>query len=145
MNGCSFQHVSWQNLSWFHFKVNRKSIGFSLKRFRDFQNSPSFGRSTFFYVTIGGNFKSFHTLTLKQIFWKKKSFFKKLVHRFLVVSTRIESASFPYKTAIPDTNVKTNRMVSAKWIYHKERSFVSNYFICFKILFKLRISYKKFI
>ena len=33
----------------------------------------------------------FNTLTLKQIFWKTKAFSKKLVHRFLVESTKIEN------------------------------------------------------
>ena len=50
----------------------------------------------------------FNTLTLKQIFWKTKTFFKKLEYRFLVESTKIENASFPYKTSISEANVKTN-------------------------------------
>ena len=54
----------------------------------------------------------FNTLTLKQIFWKTKTFFKKLEYRFLVESTKIENASFPYKSAIPELNVKTNRMIT---------------------------------
>ena len=49
--------------------------------------------------------------------------------RFWAESTKIESTSFSYKIAISEANVKTNRMVSTKWTYHKERSFVSNYFI----------------
>ena len=96
---------------------------------RDFQNSPLFERSAYFYVTISGNFEWFQYLTLKQIFWKKKNFFKKLEYRFLVESTKMENASFSYKTAISEANVETNRMVSAKWTYHKEQSFGSNYFI----------------
>ena len=56
----------------------------------------------------------FNTLTLKQIFWKTKTFFKKLEYRFLVESTKIENASFPYKTAISEANDKTNKMVSTK-------------------------------
>ena len=68
----------------------------------------------------------FNTLTLKQIFWKTKTFFKKLEYYFLVESTKIENASFPYKTTISESNVKTNRMVNTKWTYHKERSFAGN-------------------
>ena len=68
----------------------------------------------------------FDTSTLKQIFWKTKTFFKKLEYRILVESTKIENASFPYKTAISEANVKTNSMVSTKWTYHKERSFTNN-------------------
>ena len=77
-------------------------------------------------------FNVFNTLTLKQIFWKTKTFFKKLEYRFLVESTKIENASFPYKTAITEANVKTNRMVTTKWTYRKEQSFASSYFIFFE-------------
>ena len=76
--------------------------------------------------------------TLKVIFWKKETFFKKLEYRFLIESMRIESRSFRYKTAISKTNVKTNVMVSTKRTYHKERSFASNYFIFFEILFQFK-------
>ena len=55
-------------------------------------------------------------------------FFKKLEYSFLVESTKIENASFPYKTAISEANVKTNRMVSTKWTYNEKQSFASNYF-----------------
>ena len=53
----------------------------------------------------------FNTLTLRQIFWKTKTFFKKLEYRFLVESTKIESASFSYKTTLSEANVKTNKMM----------------------------------
>ena len=39
----------------------------------------------------------FNTLTLKRIFLKTKTLFRKLENRFLVESTKIENASFPYK------------------------------------------------
>ena len=81
---------------------------------------------------------NFNTLTLKQIFWKTKTFFKKLWDRFLVENTKIENASVPYKTVISEANIMTNRMVSTKWTYHKERSFASNYFIFLKVLFQLK-------
>ena len=80
----------------------------------------------------------FNTLTSNQIFWKTKTFFKKLEYRFLVESAKIENASFPYKTAILEANVKIDRMVSTKWTYHKKSSFASNYFIYLKILFQLK-------
>ena len=61
----------------FHFKDNRKSIVSSKKNgTRDFQNSLPFERSACFHVTIIESFKLFNTLTLKQIFWKKKPFSK---------------------------------------------------------------------
>ena len=56
-----------------------------------------------------------------------QTLFKKLEYCFLVESTKIENASFPYKTAISETNVKTNKVVTTKWAYQKERSFTSNY------------------
>ena len=71
----------------------------------------------------------FNTLTLKEIFWKTKTFFKKLEQRFLVETTKIENTSFPFKTALSEANVKTNRMATTKWTYHKEWSFDSNYLI----------------
>ena len=51
-------------------------------------------------------------------------------YRFLVERIKIENASFPYKTATlkANANVKTNKMVTTKLTYHKERSFASNYF-----------------
>ena len=87
----------------------------------------------------------FHTLTLKQIFWKTKTFFKKLKYCFLVESTKIENASFPYKSAISKANDKTNKVVATKWTYHKERSFASNCFIFWKFYFSSRTSYKELI
>ena len=57
----------------------------------------------------------FNTLTLKQIFWKIKTFLKKLEYCFLVESTEIENGIFPYKTALPKANIKKNRMGSTKW------------------------------
>ena len=71
----------------------------------------------------------FNTLTLKQVLWKTKTFLKKLEYRFLVETTKIENTSFPFKTAQSEANVKTNRMATTKWTYHKEWSFASNYFI----------------
>ena len=67
-----------------------------------------------------------------------KTFFKKLGYCFLVERIKIEKASFPYKTAISEANVKTNRMVATKWAYHRERSFTSNYFILLKVLFQFK-------
>ena len=73
-----------------------------------------------FYVTIKSKNHDFNTLTLKQIFRKTKTFSKKLEHHFLVESTKIESASFPYKTDVSEANVKINRMTSTKWTYLKD-------------------------
>ena len=56
-------------------------------------------------------------------------------NHFLVESTEIETPSFPYKTAILKDNVRTNRIVSKKWTYHKERNFLPVTFIFWKIQF----------
>ena len=79
----------------------------------------------------------FNTLTLLQIFWKTKTFFKKLEYRFLVETTKIENTSFLFKTTLSEANVKTNRMATRKLSYHKEWSFASNYFIFLENLFVL--------
>ena len=151
MNGCSFQHVLRQNLNWF-LSYHWKKIflrGFILKPTErayvlpksgtsDFQNSPPLERSPWVSVTISEKFKHFQYLTLKQILWKTKTFFKKLEYLFLVESTKIENTSFPYKTALTETSVKTNGMVTTKWTFHKLRSFSSNYFVFLKILFQFK-------
>ena len=103
----------------------------------DFQNIPPFERSACFYVTNGESFKRFqYLLTLEQIFWKTKTFFKKLKYRVLVETTKFENTSFPFKTALSEANVQTNRMGTTKWTYHKEWSFASNYFIFLENLFQ---------
>ena len=51
------------------------------------------------------------------------------VSGFLVEATNIENTSFPFKTALSEPNIKTNRMATTKWTYHKDWSFASNYFI----------------
>ena len=56
----------------------------------------------------------FNTLTLKQIFWKTKTFFKKLEYGFLAETTKIETTLFSFKTAPSEANVKTNRMATTK-------------------------------
>ena len=73
---------------------------------------------------------------------QNKSLFQKTGVLFLVESTTIEKATFSYKTAQSEANVKTNRMSSRQWTYHKEQCFASNYFIFWKFCFSLRTSYK---
>ena len=50
------------------------------------------------------------------MFWKTKTFFKKMEYGFLVESTGIENVSFPYKIVMSEANVKTNRMVNIKLV-----------------------------
>ena len=77
----------------------------------------------------------FNTLTLIQIFWKTKNFFKKLEYRFLVETTEIEK-TFSFKTALSKANVKTNRMATKKWTYDEDWSFASNYLIFLENFFQ---------
>ena len=65
-----------------------------------------------------------------------KAFFKKLVYSFLVETTKIESTSFPLKNALPEANIKINRMATTKCTCHEEWSFTSNYFIFLENLFQ---------
>ena len=78
----------------------------------------------------------FNTLTLKQVFWKTETFFKKLEYRILVEATKIENTSFPFKTSLLEANVKTNTMTAKKWTYRQEWSFASNYLIFLENLFQ---------
>ena len=72
-----------------------------------------------------------NALTLKQIFWKAKTFFKKLGYRFSDENTEIANATFPYKTDLSEDDVKINRIGNTKWTYHKERRFASTYLFFF--------------
>ena len=66
-------------------------------------------------MTISGNFERFQYFNFETDFLENEDFFsKKLEYRFLAEYTKIENASFPYKTTISEANFKTNRMVSAK-------------------------------
>ena len=90
INGCSFQQVSRQNLSWF-LSQHRKTLcvrGFILKQTErgkvlqksdtiDFQNSPPFERSACFYGAITRNFEHFQYSNFETISLKKKNLFQK--------------------------------------------------------------------
>ena len=73
-------------------------------------------------MSINRNFDCFQYSNFEVDFLEKKSYFKKLEYHFSVEGTKIEIAPFPYKTAISEANAMINRMVSAKWTYHKKRS-----------------------
>ena len=126
----------------FHFKAKRKGIGSSKKTVLGIFKIVL--RLRYRHVFMWQSVivpNVFNTLTLKQIFWKTKTFFKKLEYRFLVETTKIENTSFPFKTALSEANVKTNKMATTKWTYHKGRSFASYYFFFFwKICSNFRTS-----
>ena len=81
---------------------------------------------------ISENFEHFQFFNFEIDFLENE----KLKYHFLVERTKSEKASFPYKTAISEVNVTTNRMVTTKCAYHTERSFASNNFIFLKVLFQ---------
>ena len=83
-------------------------------------------------------FEHFQYFNFETDFLENKTFLKKLEFNFLVECTKINKASFPYKTAISEANVETNRMVNTIWVYHKERSFASKYFIFLKVFFQFK-------
>ena len=141
MNGCSFQQVLRKNLRWFLSSYWERVFlrGFILKptesgqvplknNIRDFQNSSAFERLSCFYVTNGGSIERLQFFNFETNFLESKSLFQKTGVPFLVESTRIENAFFSYKTVLSEANIKTNRIVSAKWTCYEKRSFASNYF-----------------
>ena len=104
---------------------------------RGFQSSPLFEKSARFYVTISGNFERFQYFNFETNFLENKNLFSKIFF------TKAESASFPYKTALSEANVKAVRIVSTKRTYHKERSFASKYFNFLKLFFQFKDIYKE--
>ena len=133
MNGCFFQPsftaklplvfvITQENASFqsFYFKVNRKALGSSKNGTRYFQNSFPFlkDRHVFRWQSLE-ILSVFNTLSLKQVYWKTKIFFKKLEYLFYLESTVIENATFPYKTILSRANVKIGRIRSTKWIHRK--------------------------
>ena len=84
-------------------------------------------------MTITEDFVRFQYLNFETSSLKNKNLFQKTAAPFLVESIEIENKTFSYKTTLSEANVKTNRMESTKWTYHKERSFASICFIFLKI------------
>ena len=89
-------------------------------------------------MTISEHFEHLQYFNFETGFLENENSFQKIGVRFLVERTKIEKASFPYKTAVSEANVKTNRLVTTKWTYKRERSFASNYFIFLKVLFQFK-------
>ena len=68
-------------------------------------------------MTISENFEHFRYFNFETDFLENENLFQKTGSTvFLVERIKIEKASFAYKTAISEPNVKTNRMVTAKWV-----------------------------
>ena len=87
-------------------------------------------------MTISENFEYFQYFNFETDFLQSKNFFQKLEYRFLVERTKIEKASFPYKIVISEANVKTNRMVTTKWITENGVLPVTTFFLKVLLQFK---------
>ena len=90
---------------------------------------------------ISENFEHLQYFNFEKGFLENESFFQKTGVPFFSWTnerTKIGKASFPYKTDVSEANVKTKRMVTTKWTYHRERSFTSNYLIFMKVLFQFK-------
>ena len=74
-------------------------------------------------------FQTFSILNFETNFLENENLIQKLEHRLLVEATKDQ-------TALSEANVKTNRMATTKWIYHKEGSFANNYLIFLENLFQ---------
>ena len=96
-------------------------------------------------MKITGDFRRFQYFNFEISFLKNRNFFLKTGVISLSSKSKIEKATFPGKASLSEANVATNRMVSTKRTYHKERSFASSYLIFLKKNFSLRTSYKEFI
>ena len=77
-------------------------------------------------MTVTRNFTLFQYFNFEKKIWKRKTFFKKLEPCFLVESIKSENASFSYKTAMTEANVKTDKVGNTKQTFHKERDFAGN-------------------
>ena len=78
----------------------------------------------------------FNTLTLIQISWKTKTFFKKNWSTVFYLKPLRLKTLFSFKTALSEANVKTKRIATKKWTYHTEWDFASNYLFFWKIFFQ---------
>ena len=72
-------------------------------------------------MTISKSFKCFQYFNFEINFLENENLFKKLEYRFLVETTKIENTSFPFKTALSEANVKTNRMMTTNGPITKSR------------------------
>ena len=77
----------------------------------------------------------FNTLILIKFSGKRKAFSKNW-STVLVETTKIENTPFPFKNALSEANVKTNRMAATNFTFHKKWSFASNCFIFLENMFQ---------
>ena len=65
-------------------------------------------------MTISESFKRFQYFEFETKFLENENLFQKSGVPFLVETTKIDNRSFPFKAALSETNVKTNRMATTK-------------------------------
>ena len=65
-------------------------------------------------MTTTGNFEPFQYFNFKTNLLKNANPFQKLEWHILVKSTEMENATFSYKTALSETDLKTNSIGSRK-------------------------------
>ena len=63
---------------------------------------------------MGRSFKRFQYFNCETNFLGNENLFQKTREPFLVEATKIESTSFPFKTALSEANVKANRIATTK-------------------------------
>ena len=70
-------------------------------------------------MTISERFEHFQYFNFEIDFLEKENFFKKLEYRFLVERTKSQKGIISIQNCQSEANVKTNRMVTTKWGYHR--------------------------
>ena len=76
-------------------------------------------------MTISESFKRFQYFDFETNFLENENLLQKTGVPFFTGTTKIEN-TFPFKIALSQANVKTNRTATTKWTYHKEWSSTSN-------------------
>ena len=124
----------------FHFQANRKSIGSSKKTVLEIFKIALRLRDRHVFMWRSVKILSIFSIyfNFETNFLENENFFQKTGALFFSWTHEDWKASFPYETAISEANIKTNRMVTTKWAYHRERSFASNYFIFLQVLFQFK-------
>ena len=59
-------------------------------------------------------FQTFQYFNFETNFLENENLSQKTGGQFLVETTETENTSFPFKTALSETNIKTNRMTTTK-------------------------------
>ena len=66
-------------------------------------------------MTISESSKRFQYFNFETNYLENENLFQKNGVPFLVEATKIGNASLPFKTALSEANVKTNKIATTKW------------------------------